>query len=87
MFASGWARIARGRASSQRRGRRVVAESARQRGGACHFEEGATIDALGAKRLVQVGDVPLSLVVERHVLTLLSRPQGGMHPIDTGAAR
>ena len=53
-----------------------MAEPARHGGGSCDLEKGASVETLGAKCFVQVGDVPLSRGVKRHVLTLLSCPQG-----------
>ena len=55
----------------QRRARGAVAQPSRHRGGSGDLEKGAAVDTLGAKRFVQVGDVPLSRGVKRHVLTLL----------------
>ena len=51
-----------------------MTEAACECGTPGHFQEGTTINALRAKCLVQIRDVPLMLVVERHGLTLLSRP-------------
>src|SRR3954447_4201443 len=54
------------RVRRQRRHDGIVTEPRRQGGGAGHLEESTAIDTLGAKSLVQVGDVPLPRVVECH---------------------